>query len=192
VAEAVLLEAILVRLANRSFRVTRMGVVRENPFAVEIIGDSRTCYDRPVIRFLLSVLVWFLRAVLRSRGAVVLENLALRQQLATYSRGHKRPQVKPEERLFWAVLWKVWPGWRSAWLMVKPATVLNHFIFLSAEHVLRVCREYSEYYHRARPSQALHAIPDPYPELTKPPLDQGQLLALPVLGGRIHDDRRAA
>jgi hypothetical protein len=78
-----------------------------------------------VIRFLLSVLVWFLRAVLRSRGAVVLENLALRQQLATYCRGHKRPQVKPEERLLWAVLWKVWPGWRSAWLMVKPATVIG-------------------------------------------------------------------
>jgi putative transposase len=69
---------------------------------------------------------------------------------------------------------------------------LNHFIFLNAQHVLRVCREYTEYYNRARPSQALHAIPDPYPELTKPPLDQGQLLALPVLGGLIHDYRRAA
>ena len=69
---------------------------------------------------------------------------------------------------------------------------LDHFIFLSARHVLRVCREYTRYYNRARPSQALHAIPDPYPELAKPPLDQGQLLALPVLGGLIHDYRRAA
>ena len=72
------------------------------------------------------------------------------------------------------------------------AEALNHFIFLSARHVLRVCREYTRYYNRARPSQALHAIPDPYPELTNPPLDQGQLLALPVLGGLIHDYRRAA
>jgi hypothetical protein len=58
-----------------------------------------------------------------------------------------------------------------------------HVERLNAQHVVRVCREYTEYYNRARPSQALHAIPDPYPELTKPPLDQGQLLALPVLGG---------
>jgi transposase InsO family protein len=72
------------------------------------------------------------------------------------------------------------------------AEALNHFIFLSARHVLRVCREYTRYYNRARPSQALHAIPDPYPELTNPPLDQGQPLALPVLGGLIHDYRRAA
>jgi hypothetical protein len=69
---------------------------------------------------------------------------------------------------------------------------LNHFIFLSAQHVLRVCREYAEYYNRARPSQALHAIPDPYPELAKPPAATGNVAALPVLGGLIHDYRRAA
>ena len=161
-----------------------------------------------MIRFLLSLVVWWLRAVVGQRGALVLENLALRQQLATYARGQKRPQVKPEERLFWVVLSKGWCGWRSTLLIVKPATVigwhqrlyrgywrwrsrksgrppipygapnasphaerfnrtleeaLNHFIFLNVRHVLRVCREYMEYYHRARPSQALHAIPDPYP-----------------------------
>ena len=42
---------------------------------------------------------------------------------------------------------------------------LDHFIFLSARHVHQVCREYVKYYNGARPSQALHAIPDPYPEL---------------------------
>ena len=52
-------------------------------------------------RFFLIVLLWSLRATLRSRHSVVLENLALRQQLATYARGRKRPQLKPEERSFW-------------------------------------------------------------------------------------------
>ena len=42
---------------------------------------------------------------------------------------------------------------------------LNHFIFLSEGHVRRVCREFVEYYNRARPSQAIEGIPDPYPEL---------------------------
>jgi len=63
---------------------------------------------------------------------------------------------------------------------------LNHFIFLSVRHVLRVC------HNRARPSQALHAIPDPYPELSKRPAATGNVVALPVLGGLIHDYRRAA
>ena len=65
-------------------------------------------------------------------------------------------------------------------------------IFLNARHVLRVCREFVEYYNRARPSQALHAIPDPYPELSKPPPQSDQLIALPVLGGVQHDYRLAA
>ena len=50
----------------------------------------------------------------------------------------------------------------------------------------------AEFYNRARPSQALHAIPDPYPELKKPPPKTGKLIALPVLGGVQHDYRLAA
>ena len=69
---------------------------------------------------------------------------------------------------------------------------LNHFLFLSERHVLRVCREFVRYYNGARPSQATHAIPDPYPELCGPPVDSGTVVALPVLGGITHDYRRAA
>jgi transposase InsO family protein len=69
---------------------------------------------------------------------------------------------------------------------------LNHFIFLGASHVRRVAREFIEYYNRARPSQATHAIPDPYPELVNEPHSSGKLIALPVLGGVQHDYRLAA
>ena len=76
-------------------------------------------------RLFLSVLLWSLRAALRSRGSVVLENLALRQQLATYARGRKRPQLEPEERSFWVALSRLWRGWSSALVVVKPATVIS-------------------------------------------------------------------
>jgi putative transposase len=69
---------------------------------------------------------------------------------------------------------------------------LNHFIFLDAKRVLRVCREYVELYNRARPSRALHAIPEPYPELLTPPRRRGELIALSVLGGVRQDYRLAA
>ena len=42
----------------------------------------------------LALLVWLLRAGLVTRGCLVLENLALRQQLATYARRHKPPRLK--------------------------------------------------------------------------------------------------
>jgi transposase InsO family protein len=69
---------------------------------------------------------------------------------------------------------------------------LNHFIFLNAKHIQRVAREFIEFYNRARPSQATHAIPDPYPELLERPPADGKLIALPVLGGLQHDYRLAA
>ena len=65
-------------------------------------------------------------------------------------------------------------------------------IFLDVKHVLRVCRDYVDFYNGARPSQALRAVRDPYPELTKPPPKTGKLVALPVLGGVQHDYRLAA
>jgi putative transposase len=351
------------------------------------------------MRLLVALLVWLLRATLVMRGSLVLENLALRQQLATYARLQKRPRLKPQERAFWVAVSRVWSEWRSPLVLVKPATViawhrrgfqrywrwrsrkpgrpripdehialirrisqdhaewgedriaeelaiklgvkhststirrymvkrrglrggqtwrtfvrnhasqiyavdfltqptalftvvyifvvmeiasrrivlinvttspglawvqqqirqatawgksprfllhdndgifgqfrdrkprgkkgrryrcrldlwlanvmgiegipipygapnatphverfnrtlreeaLNHFIFLDVKHVLRVCREYVAYFNGARPSQALHAIPDPYPELQKPPPTNGKLVGLPVLGG---------
>lgn len=49
-----------------------------------------------------------------SRSCLVVEYLALRQQLAAYARNQKRPRVEPEERTFWVALSKVWADWRSA------------------------------------------------------------------------------
>ncbi len=69
---------------------------------------------------------------------------------------------------------------------------LNHFIFLGEDHIRRVARDFVAFYNGARPSQAIHAIPEPYPELQKPPLRSGRLIALPVLGGIQHDYRLAA
>ena len=77
------------------------------------------------MRLVVALLVWFLRAVFTSRGSLALENLALRQQLATYARAKKRPRLKPVERVFWVALSKVWAGWCSPLAFVKPATVID-------------------------------------------------------------------
>ncbi len=49
-----------------------------------------------MIRFLVSLLLWSLRALLKSGGTLVVENLTLRQQLAAYARCQKRcPRAAP-------------------------------------------------------------------------------------------------
>ncbi len=69
---------------------------------------------------------------------------------------------------------------------------LNHFIFLDEDHIRRVVREFVAFYNGARPSQATHAIPEPYVDLQKPPPKNGRFVVLPVLGGIQHDYRLAA
>ena len=76
------------------------------------------------MRLLVSLLAWVLRAVFTSRRSLVLENPALRQQLAAYARTQKQPRPKPGERAFWVALSKLWRDWPSSLLLVKPATVV--------------------------------------------------------------------
>ncbi len=56
--------------------------------------------------------------------ALALENLALRQQLAMYRRARPRPAVRGSDRLFWVSLRRAWPGWKTALVVLRPATVI--------------------------------------------------------------------
>jgi len=56
---------------------------------------------------------------------LMLENFALRQQLAVLRRRTSRPRLRKRDKLFWVVLARVWPRWQEALYVVKPATVIN-------------------------------------------------------------------
>ena len=66
-----------------------------------------------------------LRALLANRAALARENLALRQQLAVLKRSVKRPALRQRDRIFWTWLSRLWNGWRTALLIVKPETVIK-------------------------------------------------------------------
>ena len=63
-------------------------------------------------------------SALRSRHHLVLENIALRHQLAVLQRNAKRPRLKPSDRALWALLSRFLPGWRRHLTIVQPATVI--------------------------------------------------------------------
>jgi len=73
----------------------------------------------------LRLLCSLLRNALRSRRCLLLENLALRQQLAVLSRRSHRPRLGATDRLFWSWLSRVWSGWRSTLVLVQPETVIR-------------------------------------------------------------------
>ena len=73
----------------------------------------------------MTFLFGFLRSIFRTRQALLLENLALRQQLAAYHRTRKRRALRAADRVFWVWLSRLWPAWSSALVIVKPQTVLR-------------------------------------------------------------------
>ncbi len=73
----------------------------------------------------LRIIVGTLRSSVRSHRELALENLALRQQLATLKFRYPRPQLTDSDRLFWVVLSRLWPGWTDVLHIVQPATVIR-------------------------------------------------------------------
>ena len=73
---------------------------------------------------LLRLLLAFTASLLRTRQNLLLEILALRQQLSVLTRRHPQPRLAAPDRLFWVVLRRLWPGWKQALLLVRPETVV--------------------------------------------------------------------
>ena len=73
--------------------------------------------------------LWLLAGVIfrlfRSRRRLLLENLALRQQLAALKRTHPRPRLAAFDKLFWVLARRLWSGWKQALLIVTPETVVR-------------------------------------------------------------------
>jgi putative transposase len=74
----------------------------------------------PVVSALLAIVA----ALFRSRTSLCLEHLALRHQLAVYKRTVHRPRLRPTDRVVWAWLSRLWPGWHTALAFVQPRTVI--------------------------------------------------------------------
>ena len=74
---------------------------------------------------MITLILTDLLRVLRTRRALVLENLALRHQLAVLQRAARRSRLRRSDRLFWVLLSQLWSGWAVAVLVVQPATVIR-------------------------------------------------------------------
>ncbi len=97
-------------------------VCRENPIVPAIVAVF-PAWHPPRMVTVLGILWSALRAGFRSRRDLVLENVALQQQLSIYKRTSKRPRLRPSERVFWVGLSRIWGHWRSPLIVVKPDTV---------------------------------------------------------------------
>jgi hypothetical protein len=73
----------------------------------------------------LPILVAAFSSLLKTRATLQLENIALRHQIGILQRSaKKRAKLSAADCLLWVWLSRVWTGWRSALVIVKPDTVI--------------------------------------------------------------------
>jgi hypothetical protein len=63
--------------------------------------------------------------LLRARRSLLLENLALRQQLAVLKPRHPKPRIGLLDKLFWVAVRRFWSGWKQSLIAVTPETVVR-------------------------------------------------------------------
>ena len=77
-----------------------------------------------MVVFLRHLLGWVVSAF-RSREDLVLENLALRQQLLALHEKRPRRRLTVLHKLFWVALRTIWSGWTKPLVLVTPRTVVS-------------------------------------------------------------------
>ena len=70
------------------------------------------------------LLLCLMARLFRSQRNLLLENLALRQQLLTLKRRNPRPRLSHFDRLFWVMVKRTWTRWKEALVIVTPETVV--------------------------------------------------------------------
>jgi putative transposase len=74
---------------------------------------------------LISGFLTLVAAFFRSHYRLGLEIVALRQQLGVLKQKNLRPRLRKADRLFWILLRRVWPAWKTSLIIVQPATVVS-------------------------------------------------------------------
>ncbi len=71
----------------------------------------------------MTLAVHTLRALFRTREELLIENLALHQQVIALKKQRPRPLFDDMDRAFWIALRTAWPGWSKRLFIVNPDTV---------------------------------------------------------------------
>ncbi len=89
--------------------------------APRLATSRRGAHDPACIGRLLSAFA----ALLRSRSDLILENLALRQQLAVLQSRQPCRRMSASGRFLWVALRRLWPKWRQVLVVVRPEIVVR-------------------------------------------------------------------
>ena len=88
------------------------------------LGGNLFMFIAPLFR-LAKTCLQTLRTLFQTRKDLVLEHLALRQQLSIYVQKEPKPRMDLPDKLFWVLMSRSWSRWRETLVIVKPDTVVR-------------------------------------------------------------------
>ncbi len=71
------------------------------------------------------VLVKCIQTICKSKEELIIENLALRQQVTAYHAKKTKPTISNLDRIFWISLRQTYDKWKDSLIIVKPETVIS-------------------------------------------------------------------
>ena len=86
---------------------------------------DRSRLDKILVMIACRQLLGWLLSAFRSRRDLLLENLALRQQLRSLHTQRPRRRLTTPHKLFWVGMRKVWARWKQPLILVTRRTVVN-------------------------------------------------------------------
>ena len=88
------------------------------------VSPNLPCQTGFMLRLLRLLFVLAVRSV-HSRRNLLLENLALRQQLCLVKEQNPHVRFAAPDKLFWVILRRFWSGWKRTLVLVQPETVVR-------------------------------------------------------------------
>ena len=74
---------------------------------------------------LMAISLEIIKTIFKSNTNLIIENLALRQQLANYKAKKTKPRLTDLDRSFWIALKQTWCNWKDFLVIVNPETVID-------------------------------------------------------------------
>jgi predicted transcriptional regulator len=73
----------------------------------------------------LGLILQLIRNIFKAKTKLIIENLALRQQLAILNMKVKHRKINCFDRIFWITLSKFYSKWKNSLVIVQPETVIK-------------------------------------------------------------------
>ena len=97
----------------------------QNEYLTSLVIAKRSDKISAAMSSFLRHLVGWMISALGSRQDLILENLALRQQLLSMHAKRPRHRLSTRHKFFWLALQRLWPNWKTALIFVTPRTVVE-------------------------------------------------------------------